>query len=303
MPGLTDYYFAHDEMFVIPIEHLSPAGMSAEFRDLLRQRLALSSGWTELFNASFALYWQRAAELATRAPRYWPPPRLQHCCIVTSGARVRPYFQPFNQCSWLFYDCDFDPAASHVEFATYQFFQMERMGLLRDVTETLVRNLSYWVVRSDAEIDAFGAASRTVQRPDAAGFRALAEALVWIRRLHHESLNPPALVAVETPLPIPHTGLALPRAQQPQLDRLLRRWSTAAQSALDAFHAVHARRGRDPAGALCAWLRAAVPQVLVTGEGGRILWDPNAPELRRWCVVVSAVLAQRRRPAFAPIWK
>ena len=274
---LADYYFAHQEMFVIPIEHLSPSGMSAAYQTILQKRAAVPTGWTELFNASFALYWARATELMQRAPSYWFPPRLQHCCIVRAGARVRPYFQPFNQCAWLLYECDFDPTVSNVEFAAYLFLHMERMGLLRDVTATLLRNLSYWLIRSDAESDAFGAACGRARRPDAAAFRTLAEALVWVRRLHHESLRAPA-ISVAGPAPIPHTGLLLSREQQPRLNMLVRRWSRAAQDALDAFHMAYARQGRDQAGALCTWLCEQRPQVLVTADDGRIVWDPDRPE-------------------------
>jgi hypothetical protein len=102
--------------------------------------------------------------------------------------------------------------------------------------------------------------------------------LPWIRRLYHEALKPPVLAAVEPHRRVPHTGLLLPRSLQPQLDALLRSWTVAAGKAVDAFRGMQARRGRDRAGELCAWLRDQRPEVLVTGAEGRLLWDPEASD-------------------------
>ena len=272
-----DYYFAHDDLFVIPIEHLSPAGISVAMQHWLGERGRATGGWIALFNDAFRLYRARVAALAARAPQHWFPPRLQHVCVVTAPRRVRPYFQPLNKCSWLLQATDFDPEISTVEFATYQFVHAERMGLLQEVTQTAVWNLAYWLERNDAEIAAFCDGCARSPRPDAAGFRALAEAMPWIRRLHHRTVRPPRVVTPEPPVELAHTGLLMPRAQQPQLDHLVRRWTLAAQSAMEAFHATYARRGRDRAGELCAWLGEHRPSVLVTGGDGRVVWDPERP--------------------------
>ncbi len=276
MANLADFYFTHDELFVIPIEHLSPRGVSAAFRTLLLPRV--SAGWVDMFNDVFATYWARASELAARAPGNWTPPRLQHVCVVTDPTRVRPYFQPFNRCSWLLYVSDFDPALSHREFGAYQLLHVERMGLLQEVTQAVVRNLSYWLTRSDDEIAQFSAACARTPRPDAAAFRALADALPWIRRLHHASLKPPVLISLEPTTAIPQSGLLVPRSLQPRLETLKRRWTAAATRAVDSFRTAHARRGRDRAGELCRWLRDAQPRVLLTTDGGRIVWDPDEPD-------------------------
>jgi hypothetical protein len=275
---LADYYFCHPELFVVPIEHLSPQGMTASFADVLCARVALPDGWVDLFNAAYATYWERAARLAQRSPQYWFPPRLQHCCIVTDAARVRPYFQPFNKCSWLLYAGDFDPTISNREFAAYQFFHAERMGLLQEVTQTVVRNLAYWLVRSDDEIDAFCTACRRTLRPDAAAFGALADAMAWIRRLSDEALRPPRVVVPRPGLRVPHTGVLIRPADQPKLDALVQSWRTAAQAAMQSFYAIAIRGRRDRAGELSDWLRQTRPQVVITGERARCLWDPSAPD-------------------------
>ncbi|MBI3785713.1 MAG: hypothetical protein HY270_20160 [Deltaproteobacteria bacterium] len=274
---LADFYFAHDELFVVPIEHLSSSGMSLEFQDCLQERRGIPAAWNDRFNKAFGRYWERAKRLAERDPRRWPPPRLQHCCIITAGARVRPYFQPFNNSAWLLYQSDFDPQKSSLELSAYLFLHMERMGLVRDVTQAVLRNLGYWLVLDDAAVADFAAGCRLSARPDAAGFRAIAEALPWIRNLYDTTLKPPPIVSAEPLSAVPLTGLLVPRSSQPRLDGLLRRWAHAAQASLDAFHAAYARRGRDHGGELCAWLREAIPQALITGADGRLLWDPAAP--------------------------
>ena len=278
MNELAEYYFAHEELFVIPIEELSSQGMTRRFQELLRERLRVEPAWIDLFNAAFVTYWERATELAGQAPAYWFPPRLQHVCVVVDAARVRPYFQPFNKGSWLLYATDFDPSTSNREFAAYQFLHVERMGLLQEVTQAVVRNLSYWLQRSDAEIDQFRAACRQTTRPDAPAFRALDTAMPWIRRLYHESLKPPVLVSIDPFVQLPHTGVLMPRSLQPDLDALVRCWTTAAQEARQAFYATYARRGRERSGDLCAWLKEQRPEVLVTGQQRRVLWDPREPE-------------------------
>ena len=57
MSGLSDYYFLHDELLVIPIEQLSPTGVDPAFDPLLRTRV--SAEWIALFNEAFAIYWQQ----------------------------------------------------------------------------------------------------------------------------------------------------------------------------------------------------------------------------------------------------
>ena len=53
------------------------------------------------------------------------------------------------------YASDFDPEFSTSEFAAYQFVHAERMGLLQEVTQAAVRNLAYWLDRTDREIGVF----------------------------------------------------------------------------------------------------------------------------------------------------
>jgi hypothetical protein len=137
------------------------------------------------------------------------------------------------------------------------------------------------LVRSDDEVAQFCDACRRTPRPDAPAFWALAEAMPWIRRLHHEPLKPPRLVSLEPTQTMPNTGLLVPRSVRPRIDDLTRRWTMAATRAVDAFRAIHARRGRDRTGEFCAWLQATQPLALLTTEGGRTVWDPDCPDQLR----------------------
>ena len=60
--NLASFFFDHEGLFVIPIEHLGPEGMSSELRGALAGR-GRPGDWLDLFDASFSLYWKRASEL------------------------------------------------------------------------------------------------------------------------------------------------------------------------------------------------------------------------------------------------
>ena len=111
-PAVAEFCFAHDELFVVPAEALSPQGMSVGFRGLLVARKDVATGWCDRFDEAFALYWQRSLALSQRAPESWLPPLRQHVCVVMDASCVRPYYQPFEGVSWLVYAGDFDPERS-----------------------------------------------------------------------------------------------------------------------------------------------------------------------------------------------
>src|SRR5688572_4966840 len=141
---LLDYFCSQDGVFVVPIDHLSRAGMDAPFAGALRARLGLSAAWTQLFDESFRTRWSHTEELASLDSRHWLPPRLQHVAVVTDAEKVRPWFEPLPNSSWLLYASDFDPAGSNREFAAYQFAQAERMGRTQNVLAGVIQNLGWW---------------------------------------------------------------------------------------------------------------------------------------------------------------
>ncbi len=274
---LFDYYFAHDGIFVIPIEHLSSVGLSRSFEDGVLERGVFNRESIELFNQAFNTYWKRALELHQKAPRLWFSPRVQHVCIVTQPNRIRPYCLPFNKNSWTMYASDFDPAFSTLEFATYQLFHVERMACLQEIgPKSLAANLSYFLTLSQKQLRDFVTGCRKTPRPDAKGFRALAEAMSWIQKLYHEQLKRPTL-ALPRARVMRETGLILPGSLSNKLDRLLQSWLDCASDVIQQHRGTYACRSV-PETKISTWLSENQPPLLVTGANGRILWAPDAPE-------------------------
>ncbi len=268
---LVDYYFGDPRLFLIPIEHLGPSGMSGEHAALLRERDVWGAAQIELFDRAFALYWSRSLDLAKRT-RTWMPPRIRHVAVVTQDQSVRPYAQILNTSAWTVYGSDFDPRTSHPELGAYVLAHGDRMALSGEVTLSALHNAAWWLERSDAECAAFAAAAARATRPDAAGYRAVASALPWLRRLRHETLAPPA--ASSPHRAIPGTGLLVPQALESEPRGLVDAWTTVAKRAIDLYRAAWQAPPDRAIGDLTEWLKRDAPPLLVT-EHGRIVWDPE----------------------------
>ena len=271
---LAAYYFADPRLVLLPIEQLTPAGLTPAFADLLRAR-----DWDDtriaFFNAAFTRYWTRSSALAARI-RTWPPPRLRHVALVGDSLSVRPYAQLLNVSAWTLYASDFDPQVSDPEFAAYLFVHGDRMALTGEVTMAALHSAAYWFERTDAECAAFAAAAARAPRPDADAFRALAAALPWLRQLYHEPLRPPP--AASTVRSIMGSGVLVPQAIEGLPPALVQRWTEVAQKTLAAFHARWRAPDRQAVAQLCDWLAEAAPPLLITGQNGRIIWDPDTPD-------------------------
>lgn len=205
------------------------------------------------------------------------PPRIRHLGVVVGDAlAVRPYAQLLNTSAWLLYEADVDPATSDPELLAWLLALGDRMAATGEVTLAPVQTAAWWLERTDAECAAFADAARRTTRPDAAAVRATADALPWLRRLAHETLRPPALVGAHRP--VPGTGLLVPAHLEQEPPALVARWTEVARGAIADFQGRW--RVRDPAvvAALLEWLAADAPPLLVTGEGGRVVWDPETPE-------------------------
>src|SRR4051794_20819040 len=155
---LSDYYLEDPRLILVPIEHLSPDGMSRELAVLLRDDPRWDDARTALFDAGFRLYFARATALARRT-RTWPAPRLRHAAVVTDPAAVRPFVQLLNTSAWLLYADDFDPSRSHPELAAYLFVLGDRMALSGEIASAPLHAAAYWLDRSDDECAAFAAAA------------------------------------------------------------------------------------------------------------------------------------------------
>lgn len=275
--ALIDYCTGQDGLFLIPIEALGQAGLDPDFAAMLMARGLVKRPWIQRFDAAFLAYGQRCAELNQRAPRHWFPPRVQHVCVITRPDVLRPYFEPFRESSWLFYAADFEPKRSSLELSTYLFLHAERMALFGEIVPTLVANLSYFLTLDEAQAADFVAGCQATNRPDAAGFRALARAMPGIRRLYHQDLKPPTGPLPEAGL-MPHTGLILPAGSGSPLEKLEEAWAEAAMTAYQRHLRSHARPAANGASQVAGWLRETRAQVLVCADEGEILWTPDAPE-------------------------
>src|SRR6185503_12294453 len=234
IPAVADYYFADPSLALVPIEHLTPIGMSGEFAALLAARRGWRSAQIALFDAGFSLYWTRSAALAGRTAT-WPAPRLRHVAVVADGAAVRPYSQLLNTSAWLLYASDLDADRSHPEYVAYLLAHGDRMAVSGEVTTAAVQAAAWWLERSDEECAAFAAAAARATRCDAAGYQAIAAALPWLRRLRHADLCPPLVVSPHRA--VPGTGLLVPRALEQEPPALVVRWREAAERALGTYRA------------------------------------------------------------------
>ncbi len=283
---LRRFYFAHRELFVIPVEHLGEAGVSEAMAAAIRRDRGLDDAWIELLNRAYASYWARATSLYERAPESWFPPRLQNLCIVVDPGAVRPYFQPFHRSSWVLYASDFDPSVSNLEYATYQLFHAERLATARDMAMAVICGMSYWLERDEAEIEAFCAACRRSPRPDAAALDRLAAAMPWVLELWHDPLRRPPPERLGSLRRVREAGLWVEPEAQARLGALVPALRADAAAVLERYLTEAARApATDPALALasspaafvCEWLREARPALLVTDEHEDVLWDPAAP--------------------------
>lgn len=275
--ALLEYYFSQEGLFMIPVEQLSSQGMSELIQQALLDRNLFSQIEINLFNAAFSLYWKRAGRLHKKAPRFWYPPRILHVCIVTDAEYTRPYYQPFHRNSWLLYAEDFDPASSTLEFSTYQFFHVERMVMLQQIVPALYNNISYFLSLSQRELEKFVEGCQRTRRPDQKGYRALAEAIPWLQKLHHEIFNRPRL-ALPMARVLEDTGLILTQDLEAPLGALQQAWSNAAHEVFNRHQAAYAKPAPGGAQQIGDWLIKNKPLLLVTGSQGEILWDPETPE-------------------------
>jgi hypothetical protein len=274
VPSVADFYFADPRLALVPIEHLTPIGMSVEFAALLTARRGWRAAQVALFDAGFSLYWTRSAALARRTAT-WPAPRLRHVAVVGDALAVRPYSQLLNTSAWLLYASDLDTERAHPEWVAYLLAYGDRMAMTGEVTHAAAQAAAWWLERTDDECRAFAEAATRATRPDAAGFQAIAAGLSWLRRLRHVDLCPPRVVSPHRSMP--GTGLLVPQALEQEPPALSVRWRTTAEAALRAYRAAWAAREPAAVAELLSWLERETPPLLVTAEGGRIVWEPEAP--------------------------
>ncbi len=248
--------------------------MTRAFAVWLAERRGWSPAQVALFDAGFARYWARGVDLARRTTG-WMAPRRRHVAILEQPHAVRPYAQLLNTSAWTLWASDVDPAQSDAELLAWLLALGDRMAVTGEVAPAAVQNAVWWLERTDAECDAFRSAAAASTRPDADSLRAVAAALPWLRRLRHETLRP-------APHGVPHrsipgTGLLVPRDLEAEPPALVARVAEVSRAALQTWRAAWRRSDPDVVRRTCDWLAETAPPLLVTGQRGRIVWDPDRP--------------------------
>ena len=239
---------------MVPAEALTERGVEPWLATSLLDAGRLTGNQLRCLEQGFALYWQRCADLYARAPRSWFPPRQTNLLIASEARGISPYLEPFGGTSSMLYTSDLD---THPEYVAALLVHMERLSLLRSVKATVAYNLSYWFDRDAASRQAFADAARRAERPDAAGFAALASAFDWIDELLHDPLRAPAQEATEPFFSIDGADLYVPKRLQPQLMALADAAEAAVRHAMDSVappagaSTVAPKRALDD---LCDWL-------------------------------------------------
>ncbi len=275
----SELCFSDPATFLIPAECLSEVGLGAGLAATLRANRDLPEGWVALFNRAVALYFERVAELAHIAPRYWRAPRVANLCIVQNPERTRPYSLPFSRTSLLLYESDFDPAVSNVEHAVYQLVHAERLSRTGDIGMTWIHDLSYLLARSTEEREAFADGCRTSLRPDADAFKALAARLPLLDHVRHDDLRPPEHDAEEPTARVEIAGLTVPSRHQAEFQTVAKTFLAVAHGVMQQHYGARQRAGSDGADrSLVEWLLRAKPRVLLTDQLGGTLWDPERPD-------------------------
>ena len=272
---LDDFYFADSRLILVPIEHLSPTGLSDEFAAALAQHSKQADAIREFVDGAIARYWERCARLATKS-RTWDYPRIRNIAIVDSTTFIPPYVQFLNTTTWTLFDCDFDPRTSSVELVAYLLAHGDRMSRTGEATLAALHNAAYWFGLSDEEVQDFQKGARSSTRPDGEAFAALAEAISWLQQLCHETLRPPA--SADGYLQITNTGLLVPRSIKEKPGELVSTWTDVAKRAVTEYYRAYSGSDSAAAAEVLEFLREQQPEVVITGQNNRVLWDPDHPD-------------------------
>ena len=267
---LTDYCASQPGMLMVPIEVLSDAGLDSQAATAYQARGLLTESECRRIDQMIVKYCKRANQVGRASPQ-WVPARIQHLCLVTNGVKTRPYFQPFHASSWLLYLDDIKDSTSSLELSIFLLFQAERQYLQQQIGASLMSNLDYFLIMNQAQIDDFCAGCMRSTRPDAAAYRALADAMPMVCSLHHERFKRP-----QQALPDHQhlaNGLMVNAQQQQSLDALHQQWMTSAESVIASHRSSTSRPNAQSGQALMAWLESESPHLVLVGEDKELLWQ------------------------------
>jgi hypothetical protein len=140
--------------------------------------------------------------------------------------------------------------------------------------------VSWFLLRTPEELEDFGAGCHRCTRPDAEAYRALADALPWLRELYHVKWRPPLDFATARLHPLRGMELLVPLERVPDLERLVNTFESVGARVIEDYRRAQAAptRGRDPVDHLCGWLRERKPRVIVVDADQNEVWDPDDPD-------------------------
>ncbi len=274
---VTSFAFDHDGCFLLPLEELSPRGMSAELASELVSRSLLSKRAVELFDAALACLHDRLSALHAALPGSHAPPRLLNVLVISDAETTRPFFQPLPDMSAVIYASDLDPETCTPESAAFHLLFAERLGQTKRYGKALLASLPFLLSLDDAQAAAFIRGAESATRPDAEMPRRLAALLPRIRT---HVLAEGAGLAGAPPEgwgKIQGTGLAIDRAFFPELSRLGAEVEAVAGAVATSYLERQRTRTKSHENDVVAFLRDARPQLLVLSEDGETLWDPERP--------------------------
>ena len=272
---LRSFYFHDQRMDLVAAETLAVDGVLPEMAEDLASRPGWSRAHVELLEAGIELFVHRYEALAERAT-YLSPPRLRNIGVVRDPQGVRPYSQILNESTCALYLDDLAPETSDPELVAFVLAMGERSAETGEILRSAVHLAPWWFERTKEECARFQSAAQRSPRPDADLYRAIADAVPWLRELGHRVLRPRRSAGKHRE--IPGTGLLVPRAHESAPDRLIGEIQAAATRTLQTFHREHRGPAPSETDALVDWLGASSPEVLVVDQNQEVLWDPRVPE-------------------------
>ncbi len=271
---LAPFYFEHEGCFLVPLEELSMAGVSAEIADEIERRGLLSRGAIDLLSEAIRLLSDRLGALHRGAPDVHLPPRLVNVLVITEPGTTRPFFQPFTDASVVVYASDLDPARSSAEHAAFQLLVAERLGQLKRYGRALLAALPLLLAFDAAQAASFARGAALSERPDAAVAKALGILCDRLRQnLFTDGLGEGALP--DGAARIQGTALATQRAFAPELSRLTKEAEEAAAAVATTYLERQRARARAHEDDVCRFLERERPRVLVLDDSGVIIWNPE----------------------------
>lgn len=277
---LRRFYFAHPEMYVVPVEEQRRDGVSPAFASALKEEQRVGDDVVALLNGALQRYWDRLEWMWARTQKSWFPPRFQNICVITQPETGRPYWQPFAGASWLLYASDFDPRTSSVELATFLLVLAERLGIAQSMKAAVAQCISWFLLRTPDELEDFREGCRRTTRPDAEAWRGLADALAWIPELYHLKWKPPLDFASARLHALPGMELYVPVERVAELEQVVNAFEIVGARVIESYRRAQAEptHGRDPVDLLTGWLREHKPRVIVTDTAQHEIWDPDVPD-------------------------